>query len=225
MTVAVALALLFVIFSLTVDGSQPAAFDVPAVRPLLPNLDDGKFHWQNVHRHYPVDSLSPLPTDRSKRIPKIQHDPPVVDKATEKIRLQRLAAVKKTFLHSWQGYKDHAWMADEVGPLSGQSHNFFGGWAATLVDSLDTLWILNLEDEFARGVRAIEQIDFTTTEETTLNIFETTIRYMGGFLGAYDLSGGKYPGLLTKAMELGEMLLLAFDTPNHMPVTRWEWRE
>lgn len=42
-------------------------------------------------------------------------------------------------------------------------------------------------------------------------------------MAAYDLSEGKYPVLLAKAMELGEMLYVAFDTPNRMPVTRWNW--
>jgi mannosyl-oligosaccharide alpha-1,2-mannosidase len=42
----------------------------------------------------------------------------------------------------------------------------------------------------------------------------------GGFLSAYDLSGDKR--LLDKAVEVGEMLYVAFDTPNRMPVTRWD---
>jgi mannosyl-oligosaccharide alpha-1,2-mannosidase len=30
--------------------------------------------------------------------------------------------------------------------------------------------------------------------------------------------------LIDKAVELGEMLYVAFDTPNRMPVARWDWR-
>jgi mannosyl-oligosaccharide alpha-1,2-mannosidase len=170
-----------------------------------------------------VDSLISLPTARPEPIPRIQHQRTSEDGEAKAIRLQRLATVKEAFQHAWNGYKQNAWMADEVGPLSGERHNFFGGWAASLVDALDTLWIMDMKEEFAEAVKAIEQIDFTSTEEAVLNIFETTIRYMGGFLGAYDLSGGEYPILLTKAKELGEMLLVAFDTPNRMPVTRWHW--
>jgi mannosyl-oligosaccharide alpha-1,2-mannosidase len=44
--------------------------------------------------------------------------------------------VKSNFTHAWNGYKQHAWMSDELKPLSGGSHNPFGGWAATLVDTL-----------------------------------------------------------------------------------------
>jgi len=133
--------------------------------------------------------------------------------------------VKEAFHHAWNGYKNNAWLADEVGPLSGGRNNFFGGWAASLVDALDTLWIMDMKEDFAEAVHAIDSIDFRTTDEAILNTFETTIRYMGGFLSAYDLSGSKYPSLLSKAMELGEMLLVAFDTPNRMPITRWNWKK
>lgn len=197
----------------------------PVILPPKPNLNDGKFHWENVELHYPVTSVVSLPTGRPSPMPRIQHKFTTESMAEETERLRRLDAVKEAFQHSWKGYKDRAWMADEVAPLSGASYNFFGGWAASLVDALDTLWIMDMKDEFDEAVAAIESIDFTTTEETTLNLFETTIRYLGGFLGAYDLSGGRYPSLLKKAMELGEMLLVAFDTPNHMPITRWEWRK
>lgn len=142
----------------------------------------------------------------------------------KKIRIERLAAVKESFTHAWEGYKAHAWLRDEVGPLSGISRNTFGGWAATLVDALDTLWIMDMKNEFEIAVDAVRQIDFTKTDEQTLNTFETTIRYLGGFLAAYDLSDGKYPVLLEKAIELGEMLYVAFDTPNRMPITRWDWK-
>ena len=33
-------------------------------------------------------------------------------------------------------YRKYAWLQDEVRPLSGGVNNPFGGWAATLVDSL-----------------------------------------------------------------------------------------
>ena len=99
----------------------------------------------------------------------------------------------------------------------------FGGWAATLVDSLDTLWILGMKLDFEEAVIAASYIDFNSTGTVkTLNVFETTIRYLGGFLGAYDISGGRYAVLLDKAIEVGEMLYDAFDTPNRMPITRWE---
>jgi mannosyl-oligosaccharide alpha-1,2-mannosidase len=42
-------------------------------------------------------------------------------------------------------------------------------------------------------------------------------------LSAYDLSEGKHHVLLEKAVQLGDMLYGAFDTPNRLPITRWDW--
>ena len=62
--------------------------------------------------------------------------------------------------------------------------------------------IMDMKDEFENAVSAVQEIDFTKTDEEMLNTFETTIRCLGGFLAAYDLSGGKYPILLEKAAGL-----------------------
>lgn len=93
------------------------------------------------------------------------------------------------------------------------------------MDALDTLWIMGMEEEFREAVKACESIDFSTTETTQINVFETTIRYLGGFLAAYELSEKAYPTLLAKAVEVGELLMCAFDTPNRMPISRWSWKE
>ena len=92
-----------------------------------------------------------------------------------------------------------------------------------MVDSLDTLIIMGLDDEFERALKYVDRIDFTTTEANDINVFETTIRYVGGFMGAYDLTDGKYPVLLRKATQVADMLYDAFDTPNRMPQSRWQW--
>lgn len=139
--------------------------------------------------------------------------------------MRRRDAVRESFTHSWEGYKKHAWLRDEVGPITGQYKDTFGGWAATLVDSLDSLWIMGMKEDFELAVKACEGIDFTTTDAKDINVFETTIRYMGGFLAAYDISGGKYPILLLKAVEVGELLMSCFDTPNRMPISRWDWQK
>jgi hypothetical protein len=49
-----------------------------------------------------------------------------------------------------------------------------------------------------------------------LPFFETTIRYLGGLLSAYALSNDTI--FLTKADELGQILLPVFDTPSGLPV-------
>jgi mannosyl-oligosaccharide alpha-1,2-mannosidase len=83
---------------------------------------------------------------------------------------------------------------------------------------------MGLKEDFEIAVAAADTIDFTTTEQDLINVFETTIRYLGGFLAAYDTSEGKYPSLLKKAEQVGELLMSCFDTPNRMPITRWDWQ-
>ena len=182
------------------------------------------FQWKDLPQHYAVTSIKALPTGRPVEIPKIQFD--VWQKETAEAKAKRVSrqnAVKMAFAHAWDGYKTHAWLADEVAPISGESRSAFGGWAATLVDSLDTLHIMGFKREFTHAVNALGKIDFTRSSEDEINVFETTIRYLGGFLAAYELSGNKL--LLYKAIEMGDMLYAAFDTPNRMPITRWKWRE
>lgn len=101
-------------------------------------LHDGKkFHWSCVSTRYPVSSMKSLPsTTGLKKIPQIQAKPLEETSSERAIRLARLNAVKGNFTHAWEGYKSHAWLRDEVMPLSGRPHDPFGGWAATLVDSL-----------------------------------------------------------------------------------------
>lgn len=179
--------------------------------------------WQKRPERHPVASLRPLPLIPTpaatiRRIQTAQPDESAEKRATRK---ERLAAVKESFLHSWGGYKQHAWLHDEVAPISGVAVDPFGGWAATLVDSLDTLWIMGMKSDFEAAVAAVDKIDIGKAEGSIINIFETTIRYLGGFLSAYEISEHKYPSLLAKAVEVGEMVMCAFDTPNRMPIPRW----
>ncbi|KAH9879802.1 hypothetical protein J1614_001826 [Plenodomus biglobosus] len=183
-------------------------------------------HWSKLPEQFPVPSKSliRLPTGKPKPIPKIQFDfkpEGDVDKAD---RLAKLAVIKGVAKKSWDGYKQFAWLHDELKPMSGTFRDPFAQWGATLVDSLDTLWIMGLKDDFEEAVKAVDQIDFTTTMRPDIPLFETTIRYLGGLVGAYDISGKKYKGLLAKAVELAEILISAFDTPNRMPQLYYYWR-
>jgi mannosyl-oligosaccharide alpha-1,2-mannosidase len=187
--------------------------------------NDGKIHWSKLPEHYPVTSYIKLPTGKPKNISPVQAAQPEEDATQKAERERRSAVVIESFNHSWGGYKKYGWLRDEVAPVSGKWKDTFGGWAATLVDSLDTLWIMGMKEDFELAVRACEDIDFSTTEAKDINVFETTIRYMGGFLAAYDISGAKYPTLLGKAVEVGELLMSVFDTPNRMPISRWDWQQ
>jgi mannosyl-oligosaccharide alpha-1,2-mannosidase len=192
--------------------------------PPVPSSDEKDLHWHQRPERHPVTSFIPLPTSAAADIPKIQDKFSVPENVLSRNRrLERRDAVKTTFLRSWNAYRTNAWGKDEVSPISGTWRTSFGGWGATLVDAMDTLWIMGLKDDFEQCIMMVDGMDFSTNEEDTLNIFETTIRYLGGLLAAHDLSQGKYPVLLKKALELAEMLYVAFDTPHRMPVARWQW--
>ena len=221
---------LWYLSSLTYLSTPPSHSNIPptankAPRPGTDDFGGVSIHWRPIPKRYPIQKLQKLPSTPPQAFPPLQYAFGKESSSERTTREKRLATVKKSFVRTWDSYKALAWMQDELQPISGGSLSSFGGWAATLVDSLDTLWILGLKNEFEMAVEAAAGIDFTTTDTDMLNVFETTIRYLGGFLGAYDVSDGQYPVLLDKAKQLGEILYCAFDTANRMPVTRWYWKQ
>ncbi|KAK6537971.1 hypothetical protein TWF694_010864 [Orbilia ellipsospora] len=194
--------------------------------PAEPDYDQP--HWTKIAENFPVpsESIIPLPTGNPKTLPRIQYNFKTGSESnTERNeRLERQGAVKDAFKHAWEGYRAHAWGHDEVTPVSGGFKDPFAGWAATLVDALDTMAIMGLHAEFEEALTAVKKIDFTTTHRMDIPMFETTIRYLGGLLGAYDVTGQKHKILLDKAKELAEILYNAFDTPNRMPVLYFQWQ-
>ncbi|KAJ5781640.1 CAZyme family GH47 [Penicillium psychrosexuale] len=181
--------------------------------------------WKKFPERFPVpaEEVIKLPKGETKKIPKLQAKFKDESSSGKQERLQRLSTIKAEFTHAWRGYKKIAMGHDEVKPLSKEFEDPFNGWGATLVDSLDSLWIMQLKDEFSEALDLIKNIDFKTSLRADIPMFETTIRYLGGLLGAYDISGHRYPVLLEKAEELAEVLIGAFDTPNRMPHLYYRW--
>ena len=54
-------------------------------------------------------------------------------------------AVVGAFKHAWAAYKKYAWGKDELRPLS-KTHNEWFGVGLTIIDSLDTMYIMGLKD-------------------------------------------------------------------------------
>ncbi|RDA91578.1 hypothetical protein CP533_5976 [Ophiocordyceps camponoti-saundersi (nom. inval.)] len=206
------LAALAFILTLLLGRGGPRITTAGSVRYVASSFD-----WTRVKPSHPVARVRRPPTGRPKAFPRVQ--------ATKKssgrddVARARRDAVKRAFVKSWEAYKAHAWGKDELMPLSGKGRQTFSGWAAQLVDALDTLWIMGLRDDFKLAVREVAVLDWSKTHDgKPLDVFEVTIRHLGGLLAAYDLSGEAV--LLAKAVELGNMLYAAFDTPNRLP-TRW----
>lgn len=59
--------------------------------------------------------------------------------------VDRLEAVRDAFRHAWKGYKDYAWGHDELKPISKSFGEWFG-LGLTLIDALDTMWIMGLKE-------------------------------------------------------------------------------
>ncbi|KAK3387533.1 family 47 glycosyl hydrolase [Podospora didyma] len=179
---------------------------------------DAGYDWSQHAQRFPVaeaDMTRP-PQGPPLRQGRVQYRFPRAAFVAPDARLaSRREAVRDAFLRCWNSYKEHAWGYDELAPVSLKGKTTFGGWAATLVDSLDALLIMGLDAEFNATLPVVGALDWARTADSSINVFETTIRHLGGLLSAYDLSGERV--LLLKAIELGDMLYMAFDTPNRMP--------
>lgn len=133
--------------------------------------------------------------------------------------------VKEMFYHAFDGYMEHAFPCDELKPLSCEGEDTLGGYALTLIDSLDTLALLGDRERFTASVEWIgKNLRFDINK--TVSVFETTIRILGGLLSAHliasDYNTGmrvpSYDGeLLDLAEDLARRMLPAFDTPTGIP--------
>ena len=77
---------------------------------------------------------------------------PIVREQSDDLARSRRIHVKNAMKHAWDGYKQYAWGYDELLPVSQRGRNNWGGLGTTLVDSMSTLWLLNMTDEFSEAV-------------------------------------------------------------------------
>ncbi len=119
---------------------------------------------------------------------------------------ERRHHVREAFKHAYGSYAAYAFGADEVRPVSKGAHNGWGGWGATIVDSLDTMMLMDMKEEVAKAREHVKTINWK--KDVNISFFETIIRYLGGLLGAFELSRDSI--YLTKAKELADLLLPTF---------------
>lgn len=125
------------------------------------------------------------------------------------------ADVKAEFKWSWDHYVARAWGRDEINPVSGGHQHFFiegHDLGLSLVEALDTLWLMELDEEFQAGVDWVKaNLDFDVDGD--IQVFEANIRLVGGLLSAHLCSGD--PVLLARAKDLADRLMKAFDASPH----------
>jgi hypothetical protein len=134
--------------------------------------------------------------------------------ASDDLARSRRVHVQKAMQHTWSNYAKYCFGQDEMLPKTHTGSNNWGGMGTTLVDSLDTLWLMNLKDEFWQA-RDWVRDNLNHNKNTQVSVFETTIRSLGGLLSAYDWSGDDV--FLVQAADLGKRLFQAFDTASGIP--------
>ncbi|KAI9789768.1 MAG: mannosyl-oligosaccharide alpha-1,2-mannosidase [Peltula sp. TS41687] len=140
--------------------------------------------------------------------------------------------VKEAFISSWDAYDQHAWGHDEFHPLSKKGRQMVpGGLGWIIIDSLDTLILMNLTSRLSHA-RDWISTSLSYEKNHEVNTFETTIRMLGGLLSAHYLST-TFPDMapltddnvgaagedlyLEKATDLADRLLGAFSSASGIP--------
>lgn len=113
--------------------------------------------------------------------------PPDLSALTNK-RRERYQAVQRAIKHAWQGYAGTRFRFDDVDPVTGIGSSWLYH-SATLHDSLDTLYLANMTEEYNEAVRAATSVDIQSTAMMPTKTFEYSLRVIGGLLGAYSVSG------------------------------------
>lgn len=134
--------------------------------------------------------------------------------------------VREMFDFAFGHYSRRAFPLDDLRPMSCSGSNSQGGMAITLLDSMDSLYILGRKKELRKAVLFVSN-SLSFDIDARVHVFEVTIRGLGGLLSAHTLlSDDKaqivpwYRGqLLDKAVELANRLLPAFDTGTGIPLS------
>ncbi|RPA75269.1 seven-hairpin glycosidase [Ascobolus immersus RN42] len=174
---------------------------------------------------------------------------------TRERKLELRDEAKAMFHHGYNSYMTYAFPSDEIRPLTCSPNNrdtadplhihindVLGSFSLTALDTLSTLAILAHDSPFYRA-EFWAQVDRLRTVfgekggfdlDSTVQVFETTIRALGGLLSAHLFATGEFQGvagpesqhyydgvLLQLAYDLGIRLLPAFETsPTGLPHAR-----
>ncbi|KAL7330857.1 mannosyl-oligosaccharide alpha-1,2-mannosidase, variant 2 [Mucor circinelloides] len=192
------------------NNEPPAPPKIIPVQETLPEEDD--FEAADDDFEQEIISMDQQPSN----ILFTQYPPPSSLRPNDALLASRQEKIIQAFQHAWKGYSKDAFGQDEYQPLTHTGHNWApGGVGLMIVDALDTLMLMNLTQEYNEARSWIEtNLEFNKDQD--VNVFETTIRVLGGLLSAYHLSNND-PLYLRKAVDLGDRLLPAFNSESGIP--------
>ncbi len=134
----------------------------------------------------------------------------------ETIDKQQIAEqIRQEFLFCWDAYKKYAMGHDELNPLAKSSNDWYGeSFLMTPVDALDTMILMELKEEAdINREYIVKHLSFN--KNSCVSNFEFTIRFLGGLLSSFQLTGDER--LLGLAKDLADRELAAFKSPTGMP--------
>ncbi|CAI5756589.1 unnamed protein product [Candida verbasci] len=159
---------------------------------------------------------------------------------------------KSLFIHGWDSYMKYGFPFDEVRPITCEAYgpdyknvensvrnDAMGNISSTVLDNLDTLIIMKEYDQLEYVLSYLKENQVGLFDQNTIvQVFETTIRHLGGLLSAHiiltDLFKNKVKGyegirkivenydgfLLDMAYDLGLKLIPSYKTSTNIPVPR-----
>ncbi|KAG7910797.1 hypothetical protein KL906_001177 [Ogataea polymorpha] len=153
---------------------------------------------------------------------------------------------KSLFYHGFNSYMAHGFPYDEVDPLTCEPasrdyediHNTWkndamGNFSLTLFDTLDAFVVLGDKQGFERNIQLIRDTYQDFDIDANVQVFETTIRVLGGLLSAHLYASDERRGysienydgfLLRLAYDLGKRLVLASENKSGVPYPRTNLR-
>ena len=171
-------------------GSMKAAVKDPALSVIGGSMEgigaaDAQPHNETERMR---DSLAKAPVNPHSNepdTPSFFHN--VVAPPLQRRHNERQQAVVDMFKHAWMGYTKYAWGHDELLPISKSGTTSYG-MGMTIIDSMDTMWLMGLTEEFHRAREWVASSLNIVGNHREVSVFETNIRVLGGLLAAYHLS-------------------------------------
>ena len=128
---------------------------------------------------------------------------------------QEAGRIREAFLHAWEGYVRYAWGHDQLRPLTRGYRDWYpASLEMTPLDGFDTMLLMGLRAQ-ADSARRLILDSLSFDRDFPVQVFEVTIRELGGLISAYQMDGD--PRFLALARDLGNRLLPAFKSPTGMP--------